>query len=72
MTRRPAATHPFCNDCLADTRINCPRDPDAKCLICRLELCAAHIGPHLAKMHCCALTLDHCSQTAPENAKDPT
>lgn len=51
----------YCKDCLDDNNIFCPRDPDAKCLICGEELCAAHIGPHLKEKHCVSLSLEHCS-----------
>lgn len=51
-----------CPDCLADEKVFCPRDPDAKCLICHKSYCGAHIGLHLAKEHCVALNLDHCSE----------
>ena len=50
----------FCPDCKADRAIRCPRNTDAQCLECGQAFCGAHIAPHLAKVHCIALTLDHC------------
>jgi hypothetical protein len=70
MTQRRMGTKPFCYECLEDTRVGCPRDPDAECLICGLQLCAAHIGPHLAAIHFCALNLSHCSHPEPAPAKE--
>jgi transposase-like protein len=51
-----------CPDCLADKKVFCPRDPDAECLICHQKYCGAHIGPHLEKVHCVSLNLNHCSE----------
>lgn len=51
-----------CSMCLADPNVTCPRDCDATCLHCGGEFCGAHIGEHLNKVHCVALTLDHCSR----------
>ncbi|KKN74901.1 hypothetical protein LCGC14_0386500 [marine sediment metagenome] len=51
-----------CPDCLADDKIFCPRNPDAKCLDCGKSFCGAHIGPHLKDVHCIALTNDHCRE----------
>jgi hypothetical protein len=56
----------LCRDCLADPNVSSPRDTDAACLICGVHYCAAHIGPHLANEHCCSLTLEHYSKSAPE------
>jgi ribosomal protein S27E len=53
-----------CPDCLEDREIFCPRNPDAKCLICGKELCAGHIGPHLQKEHCVSLDFSYCRNDA--------
>lgn len=49
-----------CEECLKDKRIFCPRDVDAKCLICGKNFCGGHIGKHLLKVHCVALDFTHC------------
>jgi len=72
MTQRRPGTKPFCHDCLEDSSIDYPRDPDAECLICGLQLCAAHISQHLSTIHFCALTLSHGSRTAPEPTEKKT
>lgn len=36
----------FCEDCLTDPDIECPRDKNVKCLICNKELCAYHMMKH--------------------------
>ena len=51
----------ICPICKADPKIICPRDVDAKCLICGRSFCGGHIGKHLKVVHCVSLDLDHCS-----------
>jgi len=64
MNRHSTIDPYLCVDCQLDPNVTCPRDRDAKCLICGLELCGAHIGPHLTRAHCVALTLTYCSVPA--------
>jgi len=57
----------ICCACIADKEVFCPRDVDAKCLICGAEFCGAHITLHLREAHCVSLNLDHCKNA--EEAK---
>ena len=66
MTRNHPVLTTHCTDCLHDPTMAYPRDPDAVCLICQARLCAAHIAPHLASVHCCSITLNHYRACPPE------
>ena len=54
----------MCTDCQKEKLFRnkkfCTRDADVKCLICGDYLCGGHIGLHLKKKHCVALTNEHC------------
>lgn len=50
MSEQPIVICPYCVD---DEYCDCPRDADAKCLICGILLCASHISVHLKIEHCC-------------------
>jgi len=41
----------LCSFCKDDKNIFCPRNVDAKCLICGQCFCGGHIGVHLKKAH---------------------
>lgn len=52
--RKPSLPN-ICPDCLKDEKIKCPRNTDAKCLECGVELCGYHIGKHLYGKHLISL-----------------
>ena len=53
-------TEDICCLCKNDPQVFCPRNVDAKCLICGQNFCGAHIGEHLQKEHCVSINLDYC------------
>lgn len=46
----------FCEDCLTDPDVKCPRNKDVRCIHCGKELCGYHIVKHLEEEHVVSIT----------------